>query len=139
MAFLHGNGMCTMTDSMPTCSQPIAIRCGGIGVSLGDGAGVHHGTITVGIARDSISLIGIIHISIILIITTTITIIIRTMDGEVSAEHGEVAASSTVPVPFVRASMPEDTHPLSTVAIHLYLARHVAYQQQAIAIAGMPM
>lgn len=124
---------------MPTCSQPIAIRCGGIGVSLGDGAGVHHGTITVGIARASISLIGIIHISIILIITTTITIIIRTMDGEVSAEHGEVAASSTVPVPFVRASMPEDTHPLSTVAIHLHLARHVAYQQQAIAIAGMPM
>ena len=77
MLFLLGNGMCTMTVSMPMYSRPIAIRCGGIGVSHGDGAGAHLGTITVGMVQASTSLIGIV----LIIIITTITIIIRTMVG----------------------------------------------------------
>ena len=69
--------MCTMTVSMPTYSRLIAIRCGGIGVSRGAGAGAHLGTITAGMAQASTSLIGIV----LIIITTIITIIIRTMVG----------------------------------------------------------
>ena len=85
MLFLLGNGMFLMMVIMHTHSQPIQIRCGGIGASTIRGDGVLLGIITVGMVR----VIGMAVIGAGLIITTIIgildiiTIIIRTMLGVV--------------------------------------------------------
>ena len=85
MLFLLGNGMFLMMVIMHTHSQPIQIRCGGIGASTIRGDGVLLGIITVGMVRViGMQVIGVdgIHIIIIAIIII-ITLIIIIMHGVV--------------------------------------------------------